>query len=244
MIVVRDAVEGPFLTELEHEFQNVRWLTTPEKMYAGGARNLGLDAATGDVIALIGDDTIPQSDWLAQIFKFHIDHPETEAAMLGKISWTPALAVDSLHRWLENHAQFDFKNIARHGATWRHFYTSNISFKKSLLGGDERFSSAFEGWGFEDTELGYRLHGRGMLLRFEKKCEVVHDHEQRWEDVLRQTRSARKNAEKFEQLHSELEILPCGRKLRLLRLAIGFSKLIPTQRARWWREWKSAWIGK
>ena len=71
IIVVRDAVEGPLFTELEKEFPQVIFIATKEKSYAGGARNLGIEKATGEVIVFLGDDTIPEKEWLERISDFH-----------------------------------------------------------------------------------------------------------------------------------------------------------------------------
>ena len=241
IIVVRDAVEGPFLSQLETEFPQVIFLTTKEKSYAGGARNLGIEKATGEVIVFLGDDTIPKPDWLQQVSDFHIAHPERESALLGLISWTKELVCDPFHQWLENHAQFAFKSILKHGADWRHFYTSNISVKRALIG-DERFSDQFTGWGFEDTEFGYRLFQKGMRISFVPECEVLHDHKQEEEQVWKQTRNARKNAIIVEKLHPEILILPRGGKYFLLKILLVLSYLIPTQKMKWWRRWKKSWI--
>lgn len=243
IIVVRDAVEGPFLSQLEAEFPQVLFLTTKEKSYSGGARNVGLDKATGEVIVFLGDDTIPQPDWLQRVSDFHLAHPEREAALLGLISWTKELVCDSFHQWLENNAQFAFSSIRKNGADWRHFYTSNISVKQELIG-DERFSDRFVGWGFEDTEFGYRLFQKGMKISFDPECEVLHDHKQEEDRVWEQTRNARKNAVIFEKLHPEVSILPREGKRMVLQCLILFSYLIPTQKMKWWREWKKKWIKK
>jgi GT2 family glycosyltransferase len=242
IIVVRDAVEGAFLSQLETEFPQVTFLTTKEKSYSGGARNVGLDKATGEVIIFLGDDTIPKPNWLKGVLNFHQSHPQKEAALLGKISWVPELVCDPFHQWLENNAQFAFSSIRKKGADWRHFYTSNISLKKELIG-TERFSDQFTGWGFEDTEFGYRLSQKGMKISFEPECEVLHDHEQSLEQVLNQSQNARNNAVIFETLHPEISILPRGGKKILLQCLILFSHLIPTQKMKWWREWKKAWLG-
>lgn len=241
IIVVRDAAEGPFLSELEKKFPHVHWYNTKEKSYSGGARNIGIEKASGEIIVFLGDDTIPTPDWLKYVSNFHLLHPGKEAVLLGKISWTPELAKDSFHKWLENNAQFSFSSIRKNGSDWRHFYTSNISLKKELIG-KERFSDQFVGWGFEDTEFGYRLFQKGMKLFYEPNCEVLHDHPQEESQVWNQTRNARKNAVVFETLHPEISLIPRGIKLSLLKFLILLSYAIPTQKMRWWRQWKKNWM--
>lgn len=135
---------------------NFQIFETGKKVFAGGARNLGIEKSTGNILIFIGDDTIPQKNWLQKIVDFHQKFPDEKRGLLGKISWTTELQNDDFHQFLENGAQFNFSQIRKKGAAWKHFYTSNISIKKSLIG-EERFSDKFNGWGFEDIEFGYRL---------------------------------------------------------------------------------------
>jgi hypothetical protein len=222
-----------------------RFLRTEKKVFSGGARSLGLDHARGSVIAFLGDDTVPESTWLSRVFDFHQKYPEEDMGLLGHVAWTDVLAEDPFHQWLLCHAQFDFQSVARDGADWRHFYTSNISLKRSLVG-DLRFSSAFQGWGFEDIEFGYRLFQKGLRLIYQKDCVVFHDHPQNLDSVLRQTRNARENALVFERLHPEVSLLPRGGRAFVLRGILFLLVLFPARffpRLAWWRAWKRAWLG-
>ena len=239
VIVVFDGVEpSPDLPK--SGFIQVR---TPKKAYAAGARNLGIERATGDVLVFIGDDTIPAPDWLQKIHDWHVAHPEPEQALLGRVKWTDHLAGDPFHQWLEKNAQFDYARLDK-GKTpdWRHFYTSNISVKRAMIGG-EKFSDQFSGWGFEDTEFGYRLAQKGLKLHYEQDIIVRHDDPQTFERLVSQTISARKNALVFEGLHPELKILPRGLKRYLLCGMWYVSwplSFIPE--VKWWRLWKKSWF--
>ncbi|MCF7830446.1 glycosyltransferase family 2 protein [Candidatus Gracilibacteria bacterium] len=219
-------------------------LSTEDKKGVSSARNLGIENSTGDILVFIGDDTIPTKSWLKNVQNFHVSHPEKNMGLLGMVNWVPELAKDSFHQWLLNNAQFSFSSIRKHGATWRHFYTSNISVKKELVG-NIRFPEDFSGWGFEDILFGYELHKKGLKLLFDENCEVLHDHPQTLEEVLAHTRNARKNAKAFEE-KTGITVLPQGFKLTTLRLAIFlgsiFSFLSP--KIGWWVEWKRDWVDK
>lgn len=220
----------------------IKILETGKASGASVARNIGIENATGDVIAFLGDDTIPTKNWLREIYNFHTQHADENVVLLGKVSWTEKLSKDSFHQWLLNHAQFDYKNIKKHGPTWRHFYTSNISLKKSFIG-KTKFPEDFEGWGFEDIAFGYELAQKDMWMWYDEKCEVLHDHEQTLEQVIKNTRNARKNAEKFEKKY-DMKILPRGGKLWLLKFALFLTLFFApfSKKLRWWRAWKKAWI--
>jgi len=224
--------------------ERVKILETKDKVYASGARNLGLSEATGDVVAFLGDDTLVDPYWLHYTMVWHQQYPQTTDALVGRVFWAPPLDKDPFHLWLEAHAQFDFKRLDRgHQPNWRHFYTANISLKRSFIG-MERFSDAFVGWGFEDTEFGYRLSKKGLKLFYEPSILVWHDDEQSFNRLLDQTKSARANAIVFERLHPEISLLPRGFKRFILKELVvwsGFFEFLPS--VKWWRAWKKNWLG-
>ena len=230
-----------------------------ENLTTSQARNKGLDQAQGEIIAFLGDDTIPDKNWLQKVLNFHKNHPEPKAALLGKVSWTDALAQDPFHQWLECNAQFQWNALpspdkgrcpkgggvlVNPANAWKFFYTSNISLKKSFIN-EERFSTKFKGWGFEDTELGYRLSQKGMKLHFDASCEVLHDHEMTEEGLIQNTRNARKNAAIFEKLHPKVNILPSNLKKIILKLLIILTWPLQfiSKKTYWWRIWKKNWLG-
>ncbi len=246
ILIIFDGEKSTEFLEFEKKIQNknIKFLEAEKKSGAATARNIGIENATGEILVFIGDDTIPAEDWLDEVHTFHTKHPEKNIGMLGKVSWVARLAKDPFYQWIENYPQFDFKNIKKNGADWRHFYTSNVSIKKALVG-HEKFPEAFSGWGFEDSEFGYRLQKKGLKLIFNEQCRVLHDHLQSLEDVLKNTRNSRKNAELFENLHPEIKILPRGIKLLGLKLAIFGALIISpfSPETYWWKEWKKAWVG-
>ncbi|MBT6831843.1 glycosyltransferase family 2 protein [bacterium] len=246
ILVIVDGKHDQNFEKLIKKFeQRIRILETQKSAGASGARNSGIENATGDVVVFIGDDTIPTAEWLVRLERFHRINPEREAALLGKVSWTPELATDKFHRWLENHAQFAFRAIEKSEADWRHFYTSNISVKKSLIG-DDRFSEKFIGWGFEDIEFGFRLGEKSLKLSYDRDCEVLHEHRQTPEQVWKNTKNSRKNALIFEELHPELEVLPRGNRRKILKLVLLVALFFAPfwKPAQWWYDWKKSWLGE
>lgn len=207
------------------------------------ARNIGIDKANGDILAFLGDDTIPGKNWLQRMHLFHTENDAPQAALLGHVGWVDTLAEDPFHKWLLNHAQFSYGKLKNKAPDWRFFYTSCVSVKSQLVG-EDRFSEQFNGWGFEDTEFGYRLEQEGMSLFYDRSWEVFHDHPMNIEGVVLQTKNARSNAFIFEQMHPEVKLLPTGKKKFFLMVLLWGSWIfqgIPC--VYWWREWKKAWVG-
>ena len=85
-----------------------------------------------------------------------------------------------------------------------------------------------------------------MNLIYNKKCLVYHDHEQDINDVCRNFKNARKNAEIFEKLHPELHIIPRGHRLEILKKMIKIAKFFSPaiEEAKWWYKWKESWINE
>lgn len=215
--------------------------TNPQYYGRSGARNMGLQHATGDVVVFLGDDTIPVSGWGARLVDFYNTHNDMNAVLLGFVGWTPQLATDPLHQWLLSHAQFAYTDNLK--PDWRHFYTSCIAMRRSLIG-DERFNEEFKGWGFEDNEFGYRLHKKGMQMTYDPQWRVEHDHPQDWDVILQHMHSAGANAKVFEQLHPGVKIIPRGVKRLLLRIIVWKLRWIPwkPKKLQWWTQWKDAWL--
>ena len=230
-------------TKLKKDFPQVHFLTVTKENNVSHARNKALDACTGDIIAFLGDDTIPTKSWLRGVLMFHESRHGAEDVLLGDVAWREDLHSEPLYQWLLDHAQFAFGEIRQRGADWRHFYTCNLSLKRSFLG-EDRFDEDFNGWGFEDTELGYRLSLRGMRLRYIPSCAVIHDHEVSIADVIERTGKAQKNARHFESLHPEVTILPHGMKRVVLRVLLCLIwPLTPfSQKLSWWYLWKRSWV--
>ena len=141
------------------------------------ARNLALESARAAVCLFLNDDCWPLPGLLKGHVAFHREHRETTAAMIGRAVPYWPYQPTPFERWLESsgfrHRYDDIHDPEDAG--WRHFLTFNASAKLALLravgGFDERFSV-----GFEDNELGFRLEGAGMRLRYDPDAVVEHFH--------------------------------------------------------------------
>lgn len=136
----------------------------------GAARNLGLEAADGEIFLVTGDDIIPAPDLIARHLDAHRRYPAAEDAFVGQVDWHPDMNLDWFTRHIvgDGAQQFDYRALSdEQQVPFDRFYTSNVSWKRALTADlEEIFSEAFRHAAFEDVELGYRLSKRGLTLRY------------------------------------------------------------------------------
>jgi GT2 family glycosyltransferase len=169
------------------------------------ARNRGIDLATGRIIAFLGDDTIPEPDWLAMHARAHHDRPAT-SAVIGYTRWHGRLRVNPFLRYInEEGLQFGYALIEdREDVPFNFFYSSNVSVRRELLLA-ERFDERFPYAAWEDTELSYRLTRRcGMRLGYCPEAVTAHDHAITLQRFMTRQEKAGYSAVLFARLHPEL----------------------------------------
>ncbi len=144
------------------------------------ARNVALKMVRGDVVLIIGDDIIPESNLLKKHVDWHAEHPAIGDALLGHITWPEELRPTPFMRWLETGGRHYFFNYAamREGVALDpiFFYTCNISIKRDLIKSTGFFDESFPFAAHEDLEYGYRLQAHGMRLYYDRKAVGYHWH--------------------------------------------------------------------
>jgi len=184
-----------------------------EHSQQGVARNLGIGKARGKYIFFIGDDIIPEKNWLSE----HLAcHRNKDVAVLGLTLWHPNLKVNDFMAYLApNGPQFNYRAIKnREDCGWRFFWTSNISLARNWL--KEKFDDNFKGWGYEDLELGYRLEKKGLKIIYNPKSIAYHYHYyDKPEEFFKRQIEASKSAFYFIKKHPELISLVKKNRLRL-----------------------------
>ncbi|MBV9412896.1 MAG: glycosyltransferase [Acidimicrobiia bacterium] len=181
VVVVDEGAQLPdFLDGVHVVYRNRRGV--------GSARNDGVRATDKDIVMFLGDDTIPEPTLLERHLALHRRHPEVEVGVLGAVPWHPEVARGRLQRWLNwSGTQFDYHTIQGDEAGWGRLYSSNVSLKRTLFqkvgGFDEEFM-----FGYEDIELGLRLHEAGLRLLYEPEARVWHVHRYEWPAIERRFR--------------------------------------------------------
>jgi GT2 family glycosyltransferase len=141
------------------------------------ARNLGIAEATAEIILFTDDDIIPAPGLLAEHLRWHDQHPEREAAVIGYVEWSPELRPTPFMKWLAlDGPLFAYEWIRGKVEVngFQFFYTCNLSLKTELLRQTGIFDEDFTGYGWEDAELGYRLSKNGMRLFYNPAALAYH----------------------------------------------------------------------
>lgn len=164
---------------------------------AGHARNVGARAARHSTLAFLDADIAVPSDYLWALDWIHQRHDD--AVVYGYLSgynlhdlgYTHSLrqlqGVEALEavpvipdRSREPTARACLDNVDWLSEPWRLCYTGNLSTTRSLFDRVGGFSTAFEGWGLEDIDIGVRLakasHNH-FFSRFALGYHLVDEHE-------------------------------------------------------------------
>jgi glycosyltransferase involved in cell wall biosynthesis len=170
------------------------------------ARNAGVAAAQGQLIAFLGDDTIPETDWLAAHMQRH-QQIGKQAAIVGYTTWDLRTVTVSpyLHYINEYGPQFAYRKMrADQPASFEQLYTSNLSLPRRWLI-KYPFHTGFSAAMWEDTELGYRLSKAGLPIYYEPRARTLHQHPVTLPAFLDRMQTVGAHLHELIQLHPELD---------------------------------------
>jgi GT2 family glycosyltransferase len=195
-------------SDATHEFVNgladprVRLITEPRPGLSR-ARNAGLRAATGDVVAFVDDDVIVDRDWL-DILVRGFGYGDSVACVSGMVPAgelrTPAQAYfENRVGWSESADVRVFewsqapKDVPLFPFEVRHYGTgANFAIDRrvalSIGGFDERLGAGTPASGGEDIDMFFRILRSGRQLVHEPAAIAWHRHRSTADDLRAQTR--------------------------------------------------------
>ena len=201
------------------------------------ARNHGVAAAAGALIAFLGDDTVPLPDWLALHWARHRRERERaegegppRLAVIGYTAWHPRMRATPFLRFLnEQGLQFGYALITDpEHVPFNFFYTSNLSLAREWLL-EEPFDESFPDPAWEDIEASFRMFRRGLRLVYEPRARLLHDHPTDFRRFCARQERAGASAVRFARKHPELA--------GFLGIGADGPAPLPERRIRLPREW-------
>lgn len=141
------------------------------------ARNAAVAAAAHDVLVLLNDDVVPcGAGWL----RGHVDRLASaghEAVVLGPVTWHPAVDRTPVMGWLEETGKsHSYVRCRRGESAPGELYANNLSLHRDTLRAAGGFDEALAEYGWEEYDLGLRLHDRGVRIRFAPELGAWHHH--------------------------------------------------------------------
>lgn len=187
---------------LPFEFQ----VTSQRNSGPGRARNRGVEMATGDYVVFIGDDTVPEDQFLAEHHRTHTEnafHPDV--ACLGYTGWPAGEKVTAFMDYINDFGlQFGYELIEDGTVVpFNFFYTSNISLRRETLG-PAPFDTTFPAAAWEDIELAYRLDARGLKIHYNARAVTRHYHPISVDSFARRQYTVGRSGAIFFEKHKEL----------------------------------------
>ncbi|HXQ20165.1 MAG TPA: glycosyltransferase family A protein [Candidatus Acidoferrales bacterium] len=190
VIVVDDGSTDGSDAMIREQFPHVRCLAHRANQGEPASRNLGVEAATGDVIAFTDDDCVPPADWLRR-HAAHYGDPHIGAAGGPQVYHAPSFydRFDTMQYAVRYQRLETVARVQR----FEHLLTGNLSVRREVIervgGFDERFVTSCDadlirrisraGYQFvRDPDLmvdHWKTYGLGsyVRMRFHRGCGAV-----------------------------------------------------------------------
>jgi GT2 family glycosyltransferase len=151
IVVVVD--HNPSLLERARRELSVHVVPNTQVPGLGGARNTGIAASVGAIVAFVDDDARPEPDWLERLLEGYDDRRVAGVGGAIEPRWQPARPT-----WFPS--EFDwvvgcsYVGLPEHASFVRNLIGCNMSFRREVF---ERLGGFRLGYGCDETEFCIRL---------------------------------------------------------------------------------------
>jgi glycosyltransferase involved in cell wall biosynthesis len=209
-VVVVDDCSGDdtwdFLARIETAFR-LRPLLHEVNKGRAAARNTALNDATGTLVLFLDDDMRAHPGLVEAHVRCHKAHPGS--VVIGNAVTAPELGTSNTLRYLDTRGVHKLSPGTSVPA--RYLLTNNSSVSRSALVKVGMFDEAFRNYGFEDTELAFRLEDAGLSFRYCPDAVAYHIHYHSLDELLRKRYESAKGSldyllHKFPDRAAELSV--------------------------------------
>ena len=154
----------------------LKYFRHTENKGRASAVNTGARNANGDILIVLDNDIISKSDWIEQHLRCL--GKNQNVASIGSVEISSQINKTIMTKFLKNQEQrlYILKTQGKDNLSFWHCWTGNFAVKKSDLDSVGLFDEDFKVYGWEDIELGYRLHKAGINLRYNTNAIGYHNH--------------------------------------------------------------------
>jgi len=193
------------------------------------ARNAGAKQAEGRLLLFLGDDMIPEPDFVEWHLAMHNEslawvasHGPSAGAplvVIGGVRWHEEVSDLAITRWIEwSRSQFDFPDEACEDAGFGRFVSCNVSLPRDLFFAVGGFDEGFL-YCYEDLDLAWRLSEKGARFAYEPAALASHLHrydlnalESRWFAIgMGESQMAMRHPWFVPFFSQRIESAPCGK---------------------------------
>lgn len=149
----------------------IRTIIFPENRGRSAALNAGFRESIGSIIARCDDDLIPETDYIETLID---EHGKGVAGIIGL--YKNVYPSTPYARAYGDQRDRMFRETAYRtpmDENWR-YWAGNASVPRTIYERVGDYDLAFRAYGFEDVDMGYRIHQAGFPIRLVTRLETPH----------------------------------------------------------------------
>jgi hypothetical protein len=159
--------------------------------------------ARGELILFIDDDVQAEPSLIETHVQYHQRH--AGASVIGAVTIPWGDTTDPFRRYLRDHRILNPYTPSKGAIDFSYYHTCNVSTPAELLLRVGGFNEAFNIYGMEDIELGYRLERVGSRMIFASEAKAVHYRFPSYDDFIDRCEQAGYSLGQLLLLHPELK---------------------------------------
>jgi uncharacterized membrane protein/glycosyltransferase involved in cell wall biosynthesis len=209
-IIVVDDGSTDDTYKIARSFKGIRVISNEHNIGLSASRNIGINAAQGEIIAFTDDDCKPSKSWIAQLYKGYTK--DMILGVGGVVRSTDKSKFMNRYLMLNNplkpleysviekksnlkrlslylKGQANGKNTTNRKRPVYSFVGANMSFRKKTLVESGKFDEAFT-FGGDDQEISRRINKmHPKSLHLAPRASVTHQFDSRLKDTLRRSKA-------------------------------------------------------